>query len=97
MFLARVARNIIWLNLSDNGLTDSDLAVLEGMSNLEKLRLEKNPIADGISDHLLALKHLEAVNLNETRISAVCVNKLEKTQGVKRVYSWKTAAPQAAD
>ncbi|SEK54490.1 Uncharacterized membrane protein [Chitinophaga rupis] len=95
--LAKVGKNIIWLNLSDNNFSDTDLAFLGQLTNLEKLRLEKNPIADGISDHLAALKHLEAVNLNETRISAVCVNKLEKTQGVKRVYSWKTAAPQAAD
>ncbi len=95
--LARVGKNIIWLNLSDNGLTDSDLVVLEGMSNLEKLRLEKNPIADGISDHLLALKHLEAVNLNETKIGALCVNKLGKNPSIKRVYTWKTAVPQNAD
>ncbi|WP_188315812.1 DUF2231 domain-containing protein [Chitinophaga agrisoli] len=95
--LARVGKNIIWLNLSDNGLTEGDLAVLEGMSNLEKLRLEKNPIADGISDHLLALKHLTAVNLNETKISALCVNKLGENPGIKRVYTWKTAVPQNAD
>ena len=95
--LARVGKNIIWLNLSNNGFTDSDLALLANMPNLEKLRLEKNPIDDGISHHLLALKHLEAVNLNETKVTALCVNELGKNTAIKRVYTWKTGVPQAAD
>lgn len=90
--LVRVAGHIIWLNLSDNGLTENDLSFLKQLANLEKLRLEKNPVADGISDHIAALQHLEAVNLNETKISAACVNKLTKNSRIKRIYTWHTAA-----
>ncbi len=89
--ISRVAGNIIWLNLSNNGLTENDLGFLRQLSNLEKLRLEKNPIADGISDHIAGLQHLEAVNLNETRITEVCIKKLEGT-GIGRIYTWHTAA-----
>jgi uncharacterized membrane protein/mono/diheme cytochrome c family protein len=94
--LAKVAKNIIWLNLSGNNLTENDLAFLDQLSNLEKLRLEKNPVTDGISDRLVTLKHLEAVNLNETKISAVCLARLEKNPAIKRVYTWKTAAAPVA-
>lgn len=89
--LLKVAGNVIWLNLSGNGLTENDLGFLKQLPNLEKLRLEKNPIADGISDHIAALQHLEAVNLNETKISAVCVNKLSGHASIKRIYAWRTA------
>lgn len=89
--LLRVGPHIVWLNLSDNRLTENDLGFLKQLPNLEKLRLEKNPVGDGISDHIAGLKHLEAVNLNETRITKVCVNKLEGT-GIKRLYTWHTAA-----
>ena len=90
--LEPVAKNIIWLNLSDNGFTEHDLAFLAQMSNLEKLRLEKNPISDGISDHLKDLKYLEAVNLNETSITELCVSRLKKNEAIKRIYAWQTAS-----
>jgi hypothetical protein len=74
--LVKVAGNIIWLNLSDNGLTENDLGFLKQLSNLEKLRLEKNPIADGISDHLAALQHLE-------KRSDTILTKLPRCKGVQ--------------
>lgn len=90
--LLKLAPNIIWLNLSDNGLTENDLGFLKQLPNLEKLRLEKNPIGDGISEHIAALQHLEAVNLNETKIGIACINKLNGHQSIKRIYVWHTSA-----
>ena len=87
--LQSIAKNVIWLNLSDNGLTDNDLDFLSGMTNLEKLRLEKNPITDKIVPQLSGLKHLEAVNLNETNVSESGIEKLKQVPGIKRVYQWK--------
>lgn len=90
--LLKVAPNVIWLNLSDNGLREDDLGFLKQLVNLEKLRLEGNPIGDGISGYIAPLQHLEAVNLNETKISMVCINKLNGHPSIKRVYTWRTAA-----
>jgi len=87
--LKRVAKNVIWLNLSNNGLSDTDLDFLPLMTNLEKLRLEKNPVTDQIIKELLGLNHLEALNLNETRITSVGIEKLKQMPNLKRVYSWK--------
>jgi hypothetical protein len=93
--LAILAKNIIWLNLSANNFTDNDLVILKSFTNLEKLRVEKNPVTDGITNDLNSLKHLEAVNLNETKITDLAVINLKKNQAIKRIYTWGTAAKQA--
>ncbi len=86
--LQAVAQSIVWLNLSDNGFSEKDLSWLKACQNLEKLKLAKNPIGDGIVEILAGLKHLEAVNLNETEVSAAGVKRLENG-GVDRVYAWQ--------
>ncbi len=88
--LSGLEKNIIWLNLADNGFRDEDLIFLRQLSNLEKLRLEKNPLTDSISKDLAGLKHLEAVNLNETRLTSAGLTMLEKNPSLKRIYTWKT-------
>ena len=90
--LKGVAKNVIWLNLSGNGLTENELDFLLLMTNLEKLRLEKNPLTDQITQKLEGLNHLEALNLNETRITGVTLEKLKQLPALKKVYSWHTLA-----
>ncbi|HEY1061951.1 MAG TPA: DUF2231 domain-containing protein [Daejeonella sp.] len=86
--LKTIAKNVIWLNLSANNLTDKDLDFLPLIINLEKLRLDKNPVTDKSIPLISALKHLEAVNLNETGMSKAGVEQLKKMPSVKRVYEW---------
>ena len=88
--LKAVAKNVIWLNLSNNGLTENDIDFLPLMTNLEKLRLDKNPVTDKITNQLEGLSHLEALNLNGTKITAACLRKLKQMPNLKRVYSWHT-------
>ena len=89
--LGAVAKNVIWLNLSDNNLTEADLPILKQMTNLEKLRLEKNAIGDGIVDMLSGLKHLVALNVNETRLSDSGLARLRQHPSLKRIYTWRTS------
>ncbi len=88
--LTPIAKNIIWLNISNNGFTEKDLIILKDMSNLEKVRLEKNPISDGITAHLEGLQFLVAVNLNETKLTNAGLNRLQQNPAIKRIYTWKT-------
>lgn len=90
--LKSIAGNIVWLNLSDNKLIDSDLDFLPLLINLEKLRLEKNPVTDKLIPVISRLKHLEAVNLNETAFTKAGVEQLKKMPSLKRVYEWKIAS-----
>lgn len=92
--LLKAAANIVWLNLANNNFTEADLTILKQMPNLEKLRLENNPFGDGITDDIISLKHLEAVNLNDTKITQAGIDKLRQNTAIKRVYSWHTAAKQ---
>ena len=87
--LKAVAKNVVWLNLSHNNCTDASLDFLPLMTNLEKLRLEKNPLTDGIVNQIAGLQHLEALNLNETGITAAGLEKLKSVASLKRIYSWK--------
>jgi uncharacterized membrane protein len=89
-YLKPVAANVVWLNLSDNGFAAEDLGILRQMANLEKLRLEKNPVSDDISRHLANLGRLEAVNLNETKLTSAGLEKLQENKAIKRIYTWKT-------
>lgn len=93
--LEAVAANVVWLNLSGNDLTESELSILKQLANLEKLRLERNPVGDGIVDLLNGLEHLEAVNLNETRLTTKGLTRLQEHPSLKRIYAWKTPAQQS--
>ena len=86
--LKSIARNVIWLNLSGNNLTDNELDFLPLLINLEKLRLEKNPVTDKLIPLLVDLKHLEAVNLNETGLSRAGLEQLRELPSIKRIYEW---------
>ena len=87
-----IAKNTIWLNLSANGLKETDLGFLKNFTNLEKLRLEKNPLSDGVAGQVNALKNLTVINLNETAIGKPCLDKLQASASLKRIYCWHTAA-----
>jgi len=88
--ILKLAKNIVWLNFSDNQLVDQEFDFLPALINLEKLRVDKNPLTDRLSDYLISLKHLEAVNLNETKITDATTLKLKRNPSIQRVYSWKT-------
>jgi uncharacterized membrane protein len=90
--LRSIAKNVIWLNLSNNGLTENELDFLPLMTNLEKLRLEKNPLTDKILVQLSGLHHLEALNLNETNVTNAGIAQLKQLPGLKRVYQWNVTA-----
>jgi len=85
--LEKLAKNIIWLNVSENNLSDNDLSFLTSLINLEKLRIEKNPVTDAVCDRLKTLPHLEAVNLNETKVTANGIVTLRKNEAIRRVYT----------
>ena len=60
------------------------------MNNLEKLRLEKNPVGDQMVDLLAQLQRLEAVNLNETFLTNIGLARLRRHPNLQRVCTWNT-------
>ncbi|MEJ1236631.1 DUF2231 domain-containing protein [Chryseolinea sp. T2] len=90
--LHAIARNIVWLNLSGNNLETKDLVAVKEMSNLEKLRLERNSVGDDLIEIVKDLKHLEALNINDTKVTDAGYSKLKELPSIKRIYRWSSGA-----
>lgn len=93
--LKPLSKNIIWLNLNELSLNNNAAEVITQLSNLEKLRLEKNNIDDIFITKILSLKHLNAINLNQTKVSILSVQKLREMKAMKAIYIWNTAIAPA--
>ena len=94
--LRALAKNVVWLNVSDNNIIAADLVVLKEMSNLEKLRVERNPVGNELVDVLKDLRHLEALNINDTKITDEGYSRLQEQSSLKRIYRWSSSSGNAA-
>lgn len=88
--LKPIAKNIILLNLSELALEDRQLAFLKECSNLEKLRIEKNPLGDATVEYLSELKHLKSVNFYQTGLSNIGLQKLSKLPSIRSIYAFQS-------
>lgn len=89
--LLPVKDQIFWLTLAGIGIQDSDLGLIAQFSNLQRLRIENNPISDTGIEALKGLAKLEILNLNGTKISSAALGSLGKIQSLKSLYLWNTA------
>lgn len=92
--LVDLAPHIIWLNASNSSLENSDLAPISEFVNIEKIRLEGNPIDSKSISYFAKLKHLNAINLNETKVGKEVLEDLAKLPSLKRIYVWKTTVSE---
>ena len=81
---------LVWLQLSNSGLSDKDLEAVGQLSNLIKLNLTKNSISDDGVRHLKHLSKLEYLNLNENDVSDNSVVLLMSFPHLKELYLWQT-------
>lgn len=86
--LVSVKDNVIWLNVAGNNISDSQLVIISQFRNLQRLRLNKNPVTDiGISK-LKTLANLESINLYNTKISSQSITSLSSLKKLKHIYVW---------
>ncbi len=88
--LTPLAKHIIWLNLSDLNLTDRALKAVVQYSNLEKLRVEKNPIGNEFLRTITGLAHLQTLNVYGTRITSAGLPTLRNMKRLEKIYAWQT-------
>ena len=88
--LEGVTEQLLWLKLSDSGISDADLESIGKLSNLRKLNLSKNNISDSGVRFLSGLSKLEYLNLYETNVSDSSVAMLMKLPQLKELYVWGT-------
>jgi uncharacterized membrane protein len=89
--LEPLARQLLWLDLSDTQITDSGLAVVAKFPNLTRLHLSRTPISDAGLVHLERLERLEYLNLYGTRITDQGVARLGALEHLRTLYVWQTA------
>lgn len=88
--LPHLSEQVYWLNLANTKVTDSGLAALEPLKNLEKLHLEKTTITDAGLVHLRGLTHLTYLNLYGDQISDAGLKELYGLKSLKELYLWQT-------
>lgn len=94
--LARLAPNILRLNLHRSGITDADLKTIVSFKNLRQLRVEQNEITDAGARDIATLTQLTSVNLTNTRITDKGFEAVAGLPGLKTLYVWGTPVTRAA-
>lgn len=89
--LLPIKDQIYWLSLAGAGIQDSDLSLIVQFSNLQRLRIENNPVTDAGIVALIGLSKLEILNLNGTKVSDVGLESLSEIKSLKSLYLWKTS------
>jgi len=96
--LASFGPNILRLNLRRAGVTDSEVKVIAGFSNLRRLRLEENAVTDVAAADIAALKNLTYLNLTNTNVTDAGLDQVSTLPKLSRVYVWGTSVtPEAVD
>ncbi|MEX0289642.1 MAG: c-type cytochrome domain-containing protein [Flavobacteriaceae bacterium] len=88
--LLKIKEQLIWLDLSNSGVTDTQLQKLGQLKHLVKLDLSGNTISDMELEYLTTLSNLELLNLYNTRVSEKVLEVVPKMKALKTVYLWQT-------
>jgi len=86
--LEQVKDQLVWLQLTNCGITDEDLKIVGGLSNLYKLNLNRNKLTAGGLDGLIRLPKVEYLNLYGTSVSDSAINQLVTLPKLKKLYVW---------
>ncbi|MER2490725.1 c-type cytochrome domain-containing protein [Catenovulum sediminis] len=77
---------VVWLNLANSQVSDVQVAQLSQLTNLIKLRLEKNPISSNALTGLSQLPHLSYLNLYQTQVDDGALAILSQFKSLKQLY-----------
>jgi uncharacterized membrane protein len=92
--LLTVKDNILWLNVSGTNVSDDDMNIINQFKNIERLRLDKNPITNNGIAKLQGLNSIKSLNIYGTRVTKDCLPTLRKMPGLKTVYTGETKIAQ---
>jgi len=94
--LARLAPNILRLNLRRAGIDDAQVKQLAAFVHLRQLRLEMNPLGDAAAGDLAKLTELRSLNLSNTRLTDRGMATVARLPGLRNLYVWGTAVTPVA-
>ena len=88
--LESIKDQLVWLQLTNCGITDEDLKIIGNLPNLFKLNLNRNKITDKGIAALSVLNKLESLNLYGTSITDSSIGSLQNLTSLKKLYVWET-------
>ncbi|HEX5667622.1 MAG TPA: c-type cytochrome domain-containing protein, partial [Chitinophagaceae bacterium] len=93
--LTNIREQLVWLHLTNCGLTDQDLKTLGKLPHLYKLNLNRNKVSDQGVVSLGSLTKLEYLNLYGTEISDTSLPVLMALPELRKLYVWETKVDSA--
>lgn len=88
--LEPLRQQIVALNLDKMPVTDQDLAVIAGFSNLRELNLSFTGITGAGVPALTGLAHLKTLSLAGTAVKAEDITRLVRMKALRSLYIWNT-------
>lgn len=86
--LSGIGEQLVWLQLENCQLTDTDLSALHPLNNLYKLNLNRNPLTEKGLEFLTVNTKLEYLNLYGTKVTNSGVPVLAQLPALKKLYLW---------
>jgi uncharacterized membrane protein len=93
--LANIKDQLVWLHLTNCGLTNEDLKVIAKLPHLYKLNLNRNKVSDQGASNLASLTKLEYLNLYGTEVTDSSLQMLTSLPELKKLYVWETKVDSA--
>ena len=95
--LAKLAPQLLRLNLRHAGVTDDMVKTISGFPNLRHLRLEANPgVTDAAAKAIAGAKTLTYLNLVNTKVTDTGFAEVSALPKLQRFYFWGTSITPAA-
>lgn len=94
ILIAPVAKNILWLSLSERALTDGVMGYISTCENLRRLDLRKTAVTDAAVKAMVSLKALEYLNLVGTGLTDAGLLMAGEIPSLERIYCWDTKVTQ---
>jgi hypothetical protein len=89
--LRQIEDQLVSLSLSKMPVTDTDLKLISGFSNLEILNLNSTTIDGSGLEKLASCKNLKSISLSGTKVTSETLKSILTLPQLKTVYIWNTA------
>jgi hypothetical protein len=90
LLLAKLAEQILWLDMSQSNISDKGLQPIARFKNLTRLSLDNTAVTDAGLKHLASLTNLRYLNLYGTKVTDTGLKSLMACKNLKALYLWQT-------
>ncbi|MBL7876781.1 MAG: hypothetical protein JNL53_14030 [Cyclobacteriaceae bacterium] len=89
--LSSLQEQLFWLKLSDQPLSDTQLAQIKSLKQITKLWLDNTAVTDAGLSNLSNFKNLSYLNLNGTRVSPAGLLQFQHLKSLRTIYLFRSS------